>query len=180
MGKQVEEKDELDGELYANELCDSHPQLEFVGTGGGCSALVARLANGGWVVLTSDCVAPEHPNQDDCTALVAYPYDSEGWGADGECGEEVMINKPAKDMVARMLEMDLCANYDRVYHCFWGDAYSELSIHDSGKRDYHFFNDGNGFSVADIAAIRSLEPLGTHLAGMDGMPGEQVRVVRAK
>ena len=75
-------------------ILDADPTLEVVGTGGGCDALIKRLADGGWLVLTdADLNAPSHGREPGL--LVRYPYDVDGWGADGEHGEIICDNEDA-------------------------------------------------------------------------------------
>ena len=177
-GDMIKQKYADDNSLYAKEICAMDSTIEWVGTGGGCDALLKRTEDGGWLVLTQDCNVPVAPTATDCVYLIKYPYNADGWGADGEEGEFLSQNMAAGAAVAMMVMTKSSEFADREYRCFWGDQYPPCKYESERVKDVFFFTQNTGFDEEDIAAIRGLE-LGRSYTVDKGMCGEHCTIVRA-
>ena len=164
---------------YAQEVTTQYPFIEWEGTGGNCDCLTMQTHDGGWLVLSQDCVVPESADETDCVALVKYPFNDEGWGADGECGDQVLIGATAGECVEYMVNAKRDPDSMNEYQLFWGEAYPALDHYDSRQRAIFFFTQDNGFESGDQDKVRALEIVRA-ITFDSGMAGEHVTVVRVK
>jgi hypothetical protein len=176
-GKEIAEKYNDDPNLFAREVCQMHPSIEIENTGGGCDALVKRLADGGWLVYTTDSQVPIAPNDDEMVTLVRYPYDREGWGNSEGDWDQLCDVTTVQEAIEYMAAAEAHPQNSHRYQCTWGDAYPANAMFDYGIREIHDFGDDNGYDAEDRAAISALE-IGRTYTVDSGMAGEHVSIAR--
>lgn len=166
---------------YAKEVQTKYPFIELHSTGGGCDCFAMQAADGGWFILAADCVAPESAEESEGVVLVKYPYDADGWGADGECGEVILENVPASECIEYMASAQRDPSGKNQYYCFWGEGYPAISQRDDSDRikDKWFFSEANGFTNYESVQIKKLE-IGQAYTIDSGFADQHITVVRAR